>query len=86
MASDSFEESSSPSNKPESNDIAYDESDRTDENLLSCTSPSSSLTSEKQYFGWFNCRPKFLQCLLSAKWALFWMCWAGALQGLRFYS
>lgn len=83
MASDSFEETFSPPNKQESNDIStYDGSDRTDENLLGCTSPSGSSTSEKQYFGWFNCRPRFLQCLLSAKWALFWMCWAGALQGL----
>lgn len=35
----------------------------------------------QRLFGWFGCRPKFLQTFLSAKWALFWLCWAGALQG-----
>lgn len=33
------------------------------------------------HYGWFNIRPKFLQRFLSAKWALFWLCWAGAMQG-----
>lgn len=34
-------------------------------------------------FGWLNCRPESLQGLLSPKWALFWLCWAGAVQGRR---
>lgn len=33
-------------------------------------------------YGWGKFQPKFLQGLLSAKWALFWLCWAGAMQGL----
>ena len=32
-------------------------------------------------YGWYKLRPKFLQRFLSAKWALFWLCWAGAMQG-----
>lgn len=32
-------------------------------------------------FGWLKIRPKGLQGLLSPKWALFWLCWAGAVQG-----
>lgn len=35
-------------------------------------------------YGWFKIQPKFLQRFLSAKWALFWLCWAGAMQGLFF--
>ncbi|EDW77984.2 uncharacterized protein Dwil_GK24772 [Drosophila willistoni] len=35
-----------------------------------------------QRFGWFNFSPQWLQCFCSAKWALFWLCWGGALQGL----
>lgn len=34
------------------------------------------------HYGWWSIRPKFLQCFLSAKWALFWLCWAGAMQGM----
>lgn len=34
-------------------------------------------------FGWLNYRPESLQGLLSPKWALFWLCWAGAVQGRR---
>lgn len=32
-------------------------------------------------FGWLRVRPKGLQGLLSPKWALFFLCWAGAVQG-----
>lgn len=35
----------------------------------------------QRLFGWFGIQPKFMQKFLSAKWALFWLCWAGALQG-----
>lgn len=31
--------------------------------------------------GWFNFRPAWLQRYMSPKWALFWLCWAGAVQG-----
>lgn len=37
---------------------------------------------EQRQFGWLGCQPRFLQTFLSAKWALFWLCWAGALQGM----
>ncbi|XP_059055765.1 uncharacterized protein LOC131849639 [Achroia grisella] len=33
--------------------------------------------------GWGSLRPKWLQRFRTAKWALFWLCWAGAIQGLK---
>ncbi|XP_067625619.1 solute carrier organic anion transporter family member 4A1 [Eurosta solidaginis] len=33
-------------------------------------------------FGWGKFKPKCLQHFCSAKWALFWLCWGGAMQGL----
>lgn len=35
--------------------------------------------------GWFWFRPIYLQKFRTAKWALFWLCWAGAMQGM-YYS
>ncbi|XP_029156847.1 solute carrier organic anion transporter family member 4A1 isoform X2 [Nylanderia fulva] len=32
--------------------------------------------------GWFWFRPIYLQKFRTAKWALFWLCWAGAMQGM----
>ncbi|KAJ2940741.1 hypothetical protein O0L34_g14852 [Tuta absoluta] len=32
--------------------------------------------------GWGVFRPKWLQRFRTAKWALFWLCWAGAIQGM----
>ncbi|KAM3960858.1 LOW QUALITY PROTEIN: solute carrier organic anion transporter family member 4A1 [Aphomia sociella] len=32
--------------------------------------------------GWGRLRPKWLQRFRTAKWALFWLCWAGAIQGM----
>ncbi|KAH8411956.1 hypothetical protein KR222_003624 [Zaprionus bogoriensis] len=37
---------------------------------------------EEQRFGWHRCQPQWLQRFCNAKWALFWLCWGGALQGL----
>ncbi|XP_030241130.1 solute carrier organic anion transporter family member 4A1 [Drosophila navojoa] len=37
---------------------------------------------EEQRFGWLRFRPQWLQRFCTAKWALFWLCWGGALQGL----
>ena len=31
--------------------------------------------------GWFDFNPKCLQRFMTPKWALFWLCWAGAVQG-----
>ncbi|CAH2103005.1 unnamed protein product [Euphydryas editha] len=31
--------------------------------------------------GWGVLRPAWLQRFRTAKWALFWLCWAGAIQG-----
>ena len=31
--------------------------------------------------GWIWFRPGYLQRFRTAKWALFWLCWAGAMQG-----
>ncbi|GAB0098809.1 Solute carrier organic anion transporter family member [Sergentomyia squamirostris] len=36
----------------------------------------------KKSCGWFGFRPKCLERFMSPKWALFWLCWAGAVQGL----
>lgn len=73
------------SEQRQSNDL-HSESDHTDENLISCTSASASITSDQRSFGWWRFQPKCMQGLLSAKWALFWMCWAGALQGTKYTS
>lgn len=35
--------------------------------------------------GWFWFRPVYLQRFRTAKWALFWLCWAGAMQGTYIY-
>ncbi|XP_059480522.1 solute carrier organic anion transporter family member 4A1 [Neocloeon triangulifer] len=32
--------------------------------------------------GWWTIRPRLLQKFRTPKWALFWLCWAGALQGM----
>uniref|UniRef100_A0A8W7P9C0 Uncharacterized protein n=1 Tax=Anopheles coluzzii TaxID=1518534 RepID=A0A8W7P9C0_ANOCL len=31
--------------------------------------------------GWFALRPKWMERFMTPKWALFWLCWAGAVQG-----
>ena len=33
--------------------------------------------------GWCFFRPEFLQRFRTAKWVLFWLCWAGAVQGRK---
>lgn len=60
-----------------------DGGEQTEETLLSSptVSGSSNTTDEWKFFGWFGYRPKCLQSLLSAKWALFWISLCGALQG-----
>jgi hypothetical protein len=35
--------------------------------------------------GWCFFRPQFLQRFRTAKWVLFWLCWAGAVQGRKLY-
>lgn len=65
-----------------SNGVCFSDGEQTDETLLSSPTVSGSSTAnERKNFGWFGYQPKCFQNLLSAKWALFWMCWAGALQG-----
>ncbi|VVC94929.1 unnamed protein product [Leptidea sinapis] len=34
--------------------------------------------------GWGKLRPPWLQTFRTAKWALFWLCWAGAIQGIYY--
>ncbi|XP_078038215.1 organic anion transporting polypeptide 26F isoform X5 [Augochlora pura] len=53
--------------KPEIKPEAPKELDRTTDNLK-C--------------GWFWFRPRYLQRFRTAKWALFWLCWTGAIQGI----
>lgn len=38
--------------------------------------------SDSYHCGWFGMRPRWIQRFLTPKWALFWLCWAGAVQGL----
>lgn len=38
-------------------------------------------TADNLKCGWFWFRPLYLQRFRTAKWALFWLCWAGAMQG-----
>lgn len=45
----------------------------------------SELSEERLKCGWFWLRPKSLQRFRTAKWALFWLCWAGAMQGNYYY-
>lgn len=47
---------------------------------LSVSHASSDVMSNK-LFGWEKFKPKFLQRFCNAKWALFWLCWGGAMQG-----
>lgn len=83
MASEDLEGVVNPSlsNGDKSNGAAYSDCDQTDENLLGSPTVSDLIKSNRKAFGWCGYRPKCLQHLLSAKWGLFWMCWAGALQG-----
>lgn len=46
----------------------------------SSSGPDSN--AECQRFGWCGWNPAWLQRFCTAKWALFWLCWGGALQGL----
>ncbi|XP_020290846.1 solute carrier organic anion transporter family member 4A1 isoform X6 [Pseudomyrmex gracilis] len=39
-------------------------------------------TADNLKCGWFWFRPIYLQRFRTAKWALFWLCWAGAMQGM----
>lgn len=36
---------------------------------------------QQQRYGWYRFQPQWLQRFCTAKWALFWLCWGGALQG-----
>ncbi|XP_070159925.1 solute carrier organic anion transporter family member 4A1 isoform X3 [Polyergus mexicanus] len=39
-------------------------------------------TADNLKCGWYWFRPIYLQKFRTAKWALFWLCWAGAMQGM----
>lgn len=45
------------------------------------TVPNDKDEVPKYQCGWFSFRPKCLQRFMNPKWALFWLCWAGAVQG-----
>lgn len=45
------------------------------------TAKESDKTTDNLKCGWFWFRPIYLQKFRTAKWALFWLCWAGAMQG-----
>lgn len=83
MSGDLEVENQSPalSNGCKSNGAEFSDCDQVDENLISSPTVSDSIKSSGKY-GWCGYQPKCLQNLLSAKWALFWMCWAGSIQGL----
>ncbi|KAM7352109.1 organic anion transporting polypeptide 26F isoform 1-T1 [Cochliomyia hominivorax] len=46
------------------------------------SSSSTDAFIDTQSFGWSRFKPKCLQRFCTAKWALFWLCWGGAMQGL----
>ncbi|XP_075151621.1 organic anion transporting polypeptide 26F [Haematobia irritans] len=46
------------------------------------SSASTDTFMDSQGFGWYRFKPKCLQRFSTAKWALFWLCWGGAMQGL----
>lgn len=76
MTTESGESNSSFLSNGNKSNSMRSESDRTENNLI-----DKSCGDNEFRFGWFKFYPKCLQTFLSAKWALFWMCWAGALQG-----
>uniref|UniRef100_A0AAG5DGR6 Solute carrier organic anion transporter family member n=2 Tax=Anopheles atroparvus TaxID=41427 RepID=A0AAG5DGR6_ANOAO len=41
-----------------------------------------SMPARTYHCGWFGLRPKWMEVFMTPKWALFWLCWAGAVQGL----
>lgn len=86
LPNDEGVESQSPAlkNGCKSNGVEFSDCDQVDENLISSPTTNSP-QNDKRYFGWCGYQPKSLQSLLSAKWALFWMCWAGALQGKKIF-
>lgn len=92
MASDSSEilQKSSPSlesNDTQSNVIISTETEHTDDTLITQSLTSANDThQDKPQFGWLNFYPKLFERFLSAKWALFWLCWAGALQGIHIFN
>lgn len=43
---------------------------------------ANSDSDDKPVYGLCGFKVKIFQRFLSAKWALFWLCWAGALQGI----
>ncbi|XP_017041422.1 solute carrier organic anion transporter family member 4A1 [Drosophila ficusphila] len=45
-------------------------------------SSGADSVADSQRFGWCGWNPPWLQRFCTAKWALFWLCWGGALQGL----
>lgn len=57
-----------------------------DKNTANLTVKNALVDKEQRrlLFGWLHYRPDSLQGLLSPKWALFWLCWAGAVQGRRY--
>lgn len=86
MSPEDLDAANSPSlsNGCKSNGATFSDCEQTDENLISSPTVSGSIESDdRKVFGWCGFQPKCLQNLLSAKWALFWMCWAGALQGKK---
>lgn len=48
------------------------------------TNKKNNLDDESDDFGWFKFQPKFLMHFMNARWALFWLCWGGALQGISY--
>ncbi|XP_011292793.2 solute carrier organic anion transporter family member 4A1 [Musca domestica] len=51
-------------------------------NQVQTPSASTDTFMGSQGYGWFRYKPKCLQRFCTAKWALFWLCWGGAMQGL----
>lgn len=50
--------------------------------VMSSNNEEDNNQQHRLLFGWMHIRPRRLQGLLSPKWALFWLSWAGAVQGM----
>ncbi|EDV59102.2 solute carrier organic anion transporter family member 4A1 [Drosophila erecta] len=66
--------------KPKCSNVNNNNSARS--SRVGSASSGADSVADCQRFGWCGWNPAWLQHFCTAKWALFWLCWGGALQGL----
>jgi len=79
MSEATIELDSSIAVAPKCSNVNNNNSARSSRVGSSASGPDSD--AECQRFGWCGWNPAWLQRFCTAKWALFWLCWGGALQG-----